>query len=241
MRNAIGVLSLFLATSVATLSLSALSVDALSETNPHNSLQTKQDHKSPADRLISIFRRKPKGGGTRGEFCSIWPNRDDPDLLEIWSDRPLFVWQGRVRRIEVRLPESEAALWGDDVVNNKQKLRYNGLQLQPGEEYDYWVLYETTDEGGEVITNTTDIPFIIMGEEERDRITDELMALEEQLQASGASTEAIALEKVDYFAQENLWSDAIGEAFSLASVSEDGDEAIAQIREMFCPVDADDT
>ncbi len=105
-------------------------------------------HKSIVDRILDIFRRKERDGGTRRDsFCSIWPSKGDPDLLEIWHERPLFIWQGTVLEIEVRLPASESAIWRYEVVEEQQQVFYEGPELQAGEEYDYWVRYEVTEEG----------------------------------------------------------------------------------------------
>ena len=62
----------------------------------------------------------------------------------------------------------------------------------------------------------------------RDRITEELTALEGRLK--GASEETIALEKADYFAKEGLWSDALQELYSVSKPSAEVTRAIAQIQ-----------
>ncbi|NEP60940.1 MAG: hypothetical protein F6K31_28820 [Symploca sp. SIO2G7] len=220
-------LSILLTTSITLVSLPALSV----EVNPSGIIvtsQTKQKHRSVVDRILDIFRRKPKDGGTRQDsFCPIWPNGDDYNLLEIWHNRPLFVWQGTVREIEVRLPGSESALWRYEVGVNQQQLLYEGPELQPGE-YDYWVRYEVT-EGGETTTDTKTIPFIII--EEGETIANELMALE------GASVEESALARAQYFAEQELWSDFLREVFGVANPSADWQKALEEVRKESCGIE----
>ncbi|NES17440.1 MAG: hypothetical protein F6K41_00285 [Symploca sp. SIO3E6] len=195
------------------------------------SSQTKQENRSVIDRILDIFRPKPKDGSTRQDsFCPIWPNGNDPYLLEIWSNPPLFIWQGTVREIEVRLPGSESVLWRYEVGDNQQQLLYQGPKLQPGE-YDYWVGYEVT-EGGETTTDSKTIPFIIREEEET--IANELMALEEELKA--ASVEERALTRAQYFAEQEFWSDALREVFGLANPSADWQKALEEIRKKSCGI-----
>ncbi|NET60374.1 MAG: hypothetical protein F6K47_30790 [Symploca sp. SIO2E6] len=183
--------------------------------------QTKQQNRSTVDRILDIFRRKPKDGGSRRDsFCPIWPNGNDPYLLEIWSNSPLFIWQGTVREIEVRLPGSESALWHYEVGTNQQQLLYQGPELQPGE-YDYWVMYEVT-EGGETTTDSKTIPFIIM--EERETIANELMGLEEET----------VLARAEFFADQELWSDFLREVFGVANPSVAWQENLEAIRKESC-------
>jgi hypothetical protein len=58
-----------------------------------------------------------------------------------------------------------------------------------------------------------------MGSPERERLAAELAALEAQLKAAGATAEEIALERANYFAQRDLWSDALQEIDSAKNSS----------------------
>jgi len=174
-----------------------------------------------------LFGEKKGRGGSRGDFCSIWPNGDDPDLLRIWNARPLFVWKGTVKRIEVRLPGSGTALWSHDVTKNEQSVLYTGSALQPGEEYDYWVMYETSYKG-ETKTNIQTIPFEIMKPEERYQVEAELAALKDQSET--LSAEEIALQRAKYFAEHKLWSDVVIEIFSVPNPSSELASVIEKIR-----------
>ncbi|NEP14150.1 MAG: hypothetical protein F6K14_28940 [Symploca sp. SIO2C1] len=230
MRNFRQLSSILLTVGMTMVSLPALSVENLVESGiVGRSNHTKQKHKSTLDRILDIFRRKLKDGGSRRDsFCPIWPSNGDPDLLEIWHERPLFIWQGTVREIEVRLPATESAIWRYEVVEDEQQVFYEGPELQPGEEYDYWVRYEVTEEG-ETTTDEKTIPFII--KEERETIAKELMRLE------GASEEEKALARAEYFAEQGLWSDFMWEVFGVANPSVEWQKALEEIRKESCSLD----
>lgn len=68
-----------------------------------------------------------------------------------------------------------------------------------------------------------------MTAQKRDRITHELMQLEERLRKEEASTEKIALEKANYFAQQELWSDALREIYAVPHPSAELNRIIQQI------------
>ena len=52
-----------------------------------------------------------------------------------------------------------------------------------------------------------------------DRLARELEQLETELTLSGANTEEITLEKANYFAERDLWSDALQQIYSVENSS----------------------
>ena len=75
-----------------------------------------------------------------------------------------------------------------------------------------------------------------MERQQRDRIADDLTKLEAQLKKQRASAEKIALEKANYFAQKELWSDALLQLYSVSNPSAELSEMIRQIQAHdFCP------
>ncbi|MBD2518960.1 hypothetical protein H6G93_29170 [Nostoc sp. FACHB-973] len=168
-----------------------------------------------------IFSKKPpvepRKGGSRptDNVCMVSP--DAPDKLRIvWSDRPLFIWKGQAQTIAVRSINSEQDLWNQPVTET-QNITYAGKPLQPGETYKW------------VVNSSKFVPFQIMETQQRDRITAELKTLENQLQAQGADIEAIALAKAKYFADSNLWSDALQQAYSVPLRSDELQKMIKNI------------
>ncbi len=160
--------------------------------------QTKQERQSVWAKIRDIFRRKKDEAGTHGEFCSISPNIA---AYRTWSDQPLFAWEGSVNIIQVRSSRYGKALWSYQVNDNQTSVMYNadgkGQPLQRGKEYYYWVEYNTTDNNGQLITDTETIPFQVMGGKAYRIIQAELPA--EQFRDQHAS----------YFADHDLFLDVV--------------------------------
>lgn len=210
-----------------------LSTIALS-TSPVLSNQATPSKKNSIQQIFSwtnvsqiLFSKKPpvepRKGGSRDpiNICMVSP--DAPAKLRIvWSDRPLFVWKGRVQTIAVRSIDSEQDLWNKPVTET-QNITYTGEALQPGQTYEW------------VVNSSKFVKFQIMEMQQRDRVTAELQTLENQLQAQGADTEAIALAKAKYFADLNLWSDALQQAYSVQKRS-DGLQKMIKNIDYLCDV-----
>jgi hypothetical protein len=153
------------------------------------------------------------GGGTsRGGFiCAIAP-RAIGTITEVWSDRPLFVWQGVVGQLEVRKPATKETLWRQAVSATSRRVIYGGEPLQPGQTY-HWVIFDQANR------SIAEFPFQVMESEKRDRIKTRLQILDVELKQKGATAEEIALRRAQYFAQWQLWSDALREVFSVENPS----------------------
>jgi hypothetical protein len=227
---------LIVASSFAVISwvLASLSFPALSTSSELTVSQNDQKNKSIAERLADVFRRRPRQGGTQGEFCSISPSIES---RLTWSERPLFVWQGNVTQIEVHRRGSQPALLWTDVLTeqeqSKQSRLYEGPTLVPGQKYEYLVTYKTTDEG-QIITNTKKIPFEVLEaeDEKRHRIEAKLAILENQNQTMSA--EELALQRAEYFAEENLWLDVIREVLLLPNQSSNWARAVQEYQSEQC-------
>ncbi|MFE1744718.1 hypothetical protein [Coleofasciculus sp. H7-2] len=188
------------------------------------------------------LRRKKKGGGSRGgAICAIAPGKlvdsdslysKQGEILEIWSDRPMFLWnipEGTVKRIELSLQGNQGILW-DRPIEGETRAVYDGKPLQPGQSY-VWKLSASAPYPIE-----SSVVFQVMEPERRDRISAELIALEERFK--GASGETIALEKANYFTERELWSDAILELYSVPNPSAELMDAIALLQaHNFCAED----
>lgn len=149
----------------------------------------------------------PRKGGRRPSnyVCIISPNAPDGTRI-IWSDRPLFLWQGKVSKIAVRRQGYTAYLWSK-TVTGIESATYSGKPLQPGQTYEW------------VVNNTIFIPFQVMKAQPREQTAKELTSLENQLQAKGIDIEGIALAKANYFVQAQLWSDVWQQMYSVPKPS----------------------
>jgi len=235
MRRLHWVSSVTLIAAMTSVSFPALSVigDGLAadQENKFSTKISQNNQKSLWDRL---FRPKEAKGGSRGEFCSIWPSKTDNDLFFIWNTHPLFVWHGNVKRIEFGLPyykyHNKKPLWSYDVRENEQSLLYSGPPLQVGQEYHFWATYEVTKDGKTTTRYTeTPIAFKIMGDEDlRNSIEEQLAVMENQ--DSTVNAEDIALQKAEYFANKGLYSDVIREIFLVNNPSPELASVIEKIR-----------
>ncbi|ASC73449.1 uncharacterized protein XM38_044160 [Halomicronema hongdechloris C2206] len=144
-------------------------------------------------------------GGSRGDLCLVAPATTSP---EIWHLNPVFLWQGGlIEALEVHDVASGDSLWRVDLFNFLPRLRYNGPGLEPGREYT-WTLYD--DLTGDAIMKAD---FQVMESDERQRIATELEQLTQDLRDSGADPLDIGLARITYFAEQELWADALTEVY----------------------------
>lgn len=157
--------------------------------------------KSAIDHLKDIFRPTRRQGGTRGGGCLVMPG----DTL--WSDRPLFVWNGPVTKLEVRTETDHRLVWSQMLAQGRQSALYQGEPLQPGQTYEV-ILYDAN--GDRLIRNEQFYPrFTLTEASQRQQIQADLTQRAQQLQTNQARVEAIAIEQAIYFAERELWSDAL--------------------------------
>ncbi|MDZ7957375.1 MAG: hypothetical protein RMY34_05640 [Aulosira sp. DedQUE10] len=178
--------------------------------------------------INSLFQRKRRRAAARGvsNFCPISPGVPN-ETIRIWSDRPLFIWQGQIQTIIVRTFGSDTDnLWNQPIVADQQSTTYAGQTLQPGQTYE-WIVYR-----GDYAHPS--VSFQVMEAQQRDRITAQLQTLEQQLQTKGANKEAIALAKAKYFANLQLWSDALQQAYSVPEPSEELQQIRKNIAQKLC-------
>lgn len=169
----------------------------------------------------------PGGGRPIDGVCLISPVQ----LEQVWNNQPLFIWQGAWSEIGVRPAGSEAVLWRQGVAGNRKDLKtalYPEQPLQPGQRYE-WVFYFDQTKQNPVYS----VPFQIMDEGDRAPITADLQALNTRLKTQRASQEAIALHHANYFAQRQLWADALQAAYSVnnpsAELKQVSEEIVAKL------------
>lgn len=169
-----------------------------------------------------------KRGTSRGDedVCAIAPGVPG-QTIQIWSDRPLFLWTGTIKRIEVRLHDTGELLWDKTLKETDTSLIYDGEALEPGETYE-WVIFEPPSAPIYKMT------FQVMDGNERDRITAELTHLENRMKQYNATAEMIAYTKAKYFARNNLWANVLQEAYAVKNPSSALSKFIQTIPEKFC-------
>lgn len=171
---------------------------------------------------------KPRKGGSRdpdmSQICIISPDAPSETRI-IWSDRPLFVWQGRLAKIQLTDLNNNTVIFSENVANTQQ-FTYTGEPLQPGQTYKLDIFaYESP---------VAFVEFQIMESEQRNSITAELKTLENKLQAKKSNPEAISIAKANYFAKLGLWSDVLQQAYSVQKPSPELDRILKEIPKQLC-------
>lgn len=149
-------------------------------------------------------------GGSRGSGDDIVPLIPGAISAETWSNSPLFLWQGTVRQIEL-VAATGSIIWSQRLTETAQHCFYTGAPLPSGS-YE-WMLYSPAK------VAVSRVAFQVMQPEKQSRIAADLAALEAQLPA--ATPEQLALQKANYFAERQLWSDVFREAFSVTDPSQE--------------------
>ena len=182
--------------------------------------------------ILSLLKEKEPPRTSRGKLCPISPGNLGEQL--IWSDRPLFIWRGDIPQSTVNLYSSSAnfnyeqdeqLIWSQAIAANFISIIYNGEPLQPGFIYDW-----------EFVTSgkTYHSTFVMMTEEEKQAIAQDLAGLENRALADGKDKEEIAIAKADYLAQKQLWSDVLQYLYSVENPSADLVSKTEDIEEYLC-------
>ncbi|MEO1004404.1 MAG: hypothetical protein AAFW67_00870 [Cyanobacteria bacterium J06638_38] len=181
--------------------------------------------------IISLFKSPESRFISRGDdLCLISPTNSEAQL--IWSDRPLFIWQGDTSQAEINLypaasnnPQDQQPMWTETIPSNTKTLIYTGEQLQPGNTYDWELIADG---------NTYRQTMQLMEQPQREAISSKLTTLTTQLQTDGATAEDIAIAKADYFIKQQLGSDALQELYSVENPSANLAEQITNIEQHLC-------
>lgn len=171
----------------------------------------------------------PRTAAPRGGVCAIAPKAIG-NTKEVWNERPLFIWAGPFKRIELRRAGDEQVLWSK-AVEGQNKVLYDGEALQPGQTYE-WSLFFSPDNDFPPFKTET---FQVMDSQKRDRIKQDLQRLDESLKEKQASAEEIARQHALYFVQQQLWLDALQEAYSVENPSPALKQMIQSMPREICP------
>jgi hypothetical protein len=205
---------------------------------PPTPIQATAKQKSILESLLSLLQRRSFLGGSRsdnGVFCGITP-AGLGDSNVVWSDRPLFLWQGKAQTLELRPYAFDVAylkqpmLWNFSPSN--QQASYLNQPLQAGQRYEWQATYLSLQT--KKPTQWQKI-FRVMEKPERDRISQDLNSLEVQLRIQNATVEEVALSRANYFANQDLWSDALQQIVAVGYSFSAGDKFLKVATEHVCP------
>ena len=179
----------------------------------------------------SFFNNQPPesgdGGSRGGPLCPLTP-LDQATGIEVWNDRPTFVWQGQLVRVELYRHNQDELIWSQDLTEDDRQVQYTGDPLKPGQTYNLMLFETVTDNFPFPAVQVT---FTVMNGEKRQQVSQALEQLNRELEQQNASEEMIALVRFNYLAENQLWSDALAEAFSVENPTEE----LQELREKAIP------
>ncbi|MGP1386120.1 MAG: hypothetical protein ACTS2F_21355 [Thainema sp.] len=172
----------------------------------------------------------PSAGGSRDPlFCIVAPVLPQRQVSTIWSANPVFFWAGNISRIEVTPNDDrDTVLWSYEPTAGELQVTYSGEPLTPNTVYQ-WALY---NQRGTLIFTA---PFQLIETAEHDQIADALTELETELVSENASEDAIALARTSFFAEQELWADALREAAQVTDKSSRSAQYLQAVRAAACP------
>ncbi len=174
------------------------------------------------DVLLNNEPPESRDGGSRGAFCAIAP-MDMETGVKLWNNQPIFVWRGSIVRLELRNHNGETLIWSQTVSKEDNTALYAGEPLLPGETYTLW-LYTS-----ESFIPDYQVMFQLLNSEQKTEIAQDLEQLEMFL--DNPTDEAIAMARFQYFAEKQLWSDAVSEPFLV----QDPDSSLQQFQTEILP------
>lgn len=180
--------------------------------------QIAQENRQPTSKPV-FWQKKPRQPRTiRGIVCPIAPGLIN--TLNVWHDRPLFIWQGQGSQLRVRdYTQRDKVLW-ERPITDQSPVRYDGqATLQPGQLYQWQVIVIDPATPNRPVNQRTWETFRILPAEQRQAIATALRTLEQRLQQQQASVEDIALSKAGFFADRELWSDALQVIYEVSNPS----------------------
>lgn len=171
----------------------------------------------------------PDAGGSRGPVCVIAPILPQRQVATIWSETPTFFWAGDISRIDVTpASDPETTIWSYEPAADEGQVTYDGEPLATNTVYQ-WMLY---NQRGTPVFRAS---FQLIEAAEHDQIAAALSDLETKLLAEDASEDAIALARTSFFAEKQLWADALREAAQVTDENSRSAQYLEAVRAAICP------
>lgn len=176
---------------------------------------------------------RPRRGVPRGDTVCLIAPLSTSEVAKVWSDRPTFVLQGTVTKLEVWVEGAETAFWTQNITEAEQladtiaatdKPTYTvtiDTALEPGQNYQLRIYTPGSPQ-------YTQVDLQVMSSQEQNTVNTDL----EQINGIG---ETAAVQRADYFASQNLWSDFWQTVIS-APVSEDWKTVNSNTIATLCPL-----
>lgn len=182
-------------------------------------------------RFLSFWQRRPPLPlGTRSGVCPMTPGLLDKDLT-IVSDRPLFSWQGKAAKLNVRDYKTKEIIWSTDLDAQTQQVVYgDATPLEPGKIYQWQVLGQDTSSTDRAHWSTV----AVMAAPDRDAVTAKLKDIEQKGRQNQQSPEEIVDQQAMYLIDQNLWSDALQVLYAVKNPSSEFVQKRQQFSDSLC-------
>ncbi|MGF1518950.1 MAG: hypothetical protein ACFCVB_14280 [Nodosilinea sp.] len=181
--------------------------------------------------MWDFFRREAedrRAGGNGGPRVPGQCEITVADHQLVWSRNPAFVWTG-LKTIALRQP-AQTPFWQEIVEETApdglHRVSYSEEPLAPG---SYELVFSHPLLATGMVT-----PFKVMDDDTYAQIAAELQTLEASLEAENADVETSALARANFFAEQELASDALQALFAVAEPSPAMQQRQAEVVEMFC-------
>jgi hypothetical protein len=189
-------------------------IAVLTPSHPAAGTLLKPDPGAGSKTMAMIVPHPPVPPEPKGSRGAAMATSDGDGLPVIWPNRPLLIGVGAIAKVKLIDTETGEEIWSPAVSPEAGWVVQAGPPLQPGRSYG-WVL---CDRDGLSLTEDV-VTFPVLAAARRHPMTVALAEKEAALQAEQATAEAIALNRVAYFADQQRWVDGLIEALSIENSS----------------------
>jgi hypothetical protein len=193
-----------------------------------NTAQIATAKDNPIQAIFKILFGGPKPRpieGSRGPIVTnCMPYSADGQPINVYTRSPLFVWQGNVTQVTIDVPHTgeQKPLWSIAPAPKTQSIRYGNPPLNA---QTYWLKLDR--KSGDAFKGR---PITILNDQ--DRKPHRLALL--QLDQPKDSAEERAAKRSQYFANNNLWIDAVQELYEVKQPSKEFEQSRQDLVNSWC-------
>jgi hypothetical protein len=183
---------------------------------------------NPIQAILKIIlggpKPRPVDGSRTGPVVNCMPYSADGQPIALYTRSPLLVWQGRPSLLTLKTSmEATEDYWSAEP--GKEKVQAINKPLTPGQ--SYWLKLERPNASEQVFEGRS---LRVMTDAERQPHRLALILLEKR----SDSAEERAMKRLDYFANQGLWVDAIHSLYEVKQPSEGFQEERSKLVETWC-------
>jgi hypothetical protein len=155
------------------------------------------------NRIFELLKPKRRVGSRGDEMICAESPTFKADYPYLWTRQPLLMWSGSPSSLQLLDAQSLKIVWQKTIDSNSEirQVRID-RPLELGKRYIWRVVAEP---GNDAVNPK--IAFQMVDANQWRKIDRELKSLEQKLKGQKLSSDEIILEKVNYFAQYQMWGD----------------------------------